>query len=102
MARRRLGRGTHDAFVHRAEWIDSVMMKTRGVWSEMSQEARLEDVPLMFTFRPWNPHVESWDDFKHAAERAYSQYLDRCRRKISADQTGHDLERKKPDPEDSR
>jgi len=58
----------------------------------MSQEATPGDVPVEFTFRQWNPQVESWDDFMSAVERGYSQYLDRSRRKITADQTGHDLE----------
>ena len=66
----------------------SVMTEKLGVSSEMSQEARLDDGPVVFTCRPWNPEVESWNDFKSAVEREYSRYLECSRRKITADETG--------------
>ena len=66
--------------------------KTLGVLSEMRQEAIPDGVPVVFTCDPWNPRVESWDDFMGAVERAYAQYGDCWRRKITADQTGHDPE----------
>jgi hypothetical protein len=48
----------------------------------MNQEATPDDVPVMFSFRPWNSRGESWDDYIRALERAYAQYLDRCRQDI--------------------
>ncbi len=68
----------------------------------MSQEALPNDGPGVFTFRPWNPHEESWDTFKGAFERAYFQDVDRRRRTITADQTGHEPAPAAPDPEGSR
>jgi len=64
----------------------------------MIQDPPPDDIPMMFAFRPWNPQVESWDDFMSAVERGYSQYLDRCRCTITADQIGRDPE---PDELDS-
>ncbi len=62
------------------------MTEMLGVLSEMSQDALPNDGPSVFTFRPWNPRVESWDDFKRAVERAYAQYVDRGRRAIMTSQ----------------
>ena len=47
----------------------------------MSEDPTPDDVPIPveFTFRPWNPRVESWDEFMGALERAYAEYVSRCR-----------------------
>jgi hypothetical protein len=71
------------------------MTETLGALSERSQEARSDDGPVVFTFRAWNPRVESWDDYIGALERAYALYLDGYRRPMTAEQTGHD-----PDPDE--
>jgi hypothetical protein len=65
----------------------------------MNQEAPPDDGLVVFTCRPWTPEVESWDDFMSAVERAYSRYLDRSRRTITADQTGSDPQPDELDPE---
>ena len=75
------------------------MTETLGVLSEMSQEARPDDGPVVLTFRAWNPRVESWDDYIGALERAYARYLDGRRRTITAEQSGHDPEPEKLDPD---
>jgi len=64
----------------------------------MNQEATPDDGPVEFSFCAWNSREESWDDFMSAVERGYSQYLDRCRCTITADQIGRDPE---PDELDS-
>ena len=77
------------------------MTEMLGVLSEMSQEALPNDGPSVFTFRPWNPREESWDDFRGAVQRAYAQYVDGCRRTSTADQPGHDPAPAEPDPDGS-
>ena len=76
------------------------MLETLGVLSEMCHEARPNGGPAVLTFRAWNPHVESWDDYKGALERAYALYLDGHRRTMTAEQTGHDPEPEKLDTDD--
>ena len=66
------------------------MVETRGVVAAMSQDAPSNDGPRVFTFRPWNSRVESWDDFKGALERAYSLYVDGCCRAMTVDLPGHE------------
>jgi hypothetical protein len=43
--------------------------------------------------------MESWDAFLAAVEHGYAQYLDRCRRAITTDQTGQDPEPAELDPD---
>jgi hypothetical protein len=45
----------------------------------MSQEALSDDVPVVFSVRPWNSRQESWDDYLRALERAYAEFRDRRR-----------------------
>ena len=65
----------------------------------MSLEATRDDGLVEFSFRAWNSSEESWDDFMSAVARGYSQYLDRSRRKITADQRGYDPKPEVRDPE---
>ncbi len=65
----------------------------------MSQEAIAGDVPDEFTFRPWNPQVESWDNFMGAVERGYTLFVGCCRHTITVEQTGQDAEPEAPDPD---
>ena len=67
--------------------------------SEMRQDALPNDGPIEFTAHPWNPRVESWDDFKRAVERGYAQYLSGGRRAIIADPPGHAPAPPAPDPD---
>jgi hypothetical protein len=76
------------------------MTELLGVVSETSQDARSNTSPVVLTFRAWNPHVELWDDYKGALERAYAQYVDR-RRAVMVDQPGHDPAPAAPDPDGS-
>jgi hypothetical protein len=64
----------------------------------MGQEVRPDNVPVVFSFRPWNPRVESRDDYTGAVERGYSQYLDCCRRTNTSEQTGQDPDLAELDP----
>jgi hypothetical protein len=73
--------------------------ETLGVLSEMSQDARSYDGPVVLTFRAWNPLVEPWDDFIGALKRAFALYLDDYRRPMTAKQTGHDPEPDVLDPD---
>jgi hypothetical protein len=59
-----------------------------------------DDGLVVFSVRAWNSQEESWDAFMSAVERGYSQYLDDCRRTITADQTGQDRKPEDLDPAD--
>ena len=65
----------------------------------MNQEATRDDGLVVFSVRAWNSREESWDAFMSAVERGYSQYVDCCRRNITADQTGQDPQPEELDPE---
>ena len=69
------------------------MTEMLGVLSEISQDARSDDGPVVLTFRAWDPLVESWDDYIGALERAFARYLDGFRRTMTAEQPGNH-----PDP----
>ena len=66
----------------------------RGI---MNQEATRDDGLVVFSFRAWNSLEEPWDDFMSALQQGYSQYLDRSRRKIMADQRRSDPRPEGPD-----
>jgi hypothetical protein len=68
------------------------MTELLGVLSETSQDAKADNSPVVLTFRAWNPHVESWDDYVGVLERAYALYLDGYRRTTTAEQTGQEPE----------
>jgi hypothetical protein len=67
----------------------------------MNLEATRDDGLVEFSFRAWNSSEESWDDFMGAVERGYAQYVDRCRRTITTDQTGQNPEPDELDPDGS-
>jgi len=53
----------------------------------MNREVTPDDLPVMFSARTWNSLQESWEDYLHAVERAYAQYVDCARRTSMGDQT---------------
>jgi hypothetical protein len=56
-----------------------------------------EDMPGLFTFRPWRPKHESWEVYLAELETAYTQYRDRYRQ-------GHETDpgASEPDPKSDR
>jgi hypothetical protein len=61
----------------------------------MNQEVTPDDVPAVFSCRPWNASEESWDDFMGAVDRAYAQFVARRRRTMMEDQLW-----RAPDPDE--